>query len=81
MRPVFETKTLSNQSKANLDVKILFGNIIHIIDPEITQMLEKESVWEHRLHIPFWSMIYLYIHKRYNVAMPHNVYPDLHLVG
>ena len=21
------------------------------------------------------------IHKRYNVAMPHNVYPDLHLVG
>ena len=46
-------------SKANLDLKILFGYIIHLIDPEIRKMLEIGFVWESRFHIPFWSMIYL----------------------
>ena len=41
MRPIFETKLLIYQSKANLDVKILFGNITHLIDLEIWEILEK----------------------------------------
>ena len=41
MQPIFETKMLIYQSKANLDVKTLFGNITHPIDPEITKMLER----------------------------------------
>ena len=40
MWPTFETK-MSNcfQSKANLDVKILFGKITHHLDPENRKML------------------------------------------
>ena len=30
---------------------------------------------------PNRNVIYIYIHKRYNVATPHNVFTDLHLVG
>ena len=30
MRPIFKTKLLIYQSKANLDEKILFGNITHL---------------------------------------------------
>ena len=41
MRPILETKILIYQSKANLDVKSLFGNITHLVDPEIRKMLEK----------------------------------------
>ena len=29
------------QSKANLDVKIVFGKVIHLLDPEIRKVLEK----------------------------------------
>ena len=50
------------QTLANLDVKILFGNITHLIDAKIRKMLEnvgKWCVWEPRFYIPFWSMIYL----------------------
>ena len=32
---MFKTKMLIFQSKANLDVRILFGNITHLIGPEI----------------------------------------------
>ena len=35
MQSIFKTKMLIYLSKANLDVKIMFGNIIHLIDPEI----------------------------------------------
>ena len=35
MRPIFETEMLIHQSKANLNVKILFSNNTHLIDPEI----------------------------------------------
>ena len=37
----FETKMLIYQSKANLDGKIFFGNITHLMDPKIRKMLEK----------------------------------------
>ena len=40
MRLMFETKMSIYQSKNNLDVKIFFGNITHLIDPEIRKMLE-----------------------------------------
>ena len=39
--PIFETKILIDQSTANLDMKILFGNITHLRDAEIRKMLEK----------------------------------------
>ena len=29
------------QSKANLDVESLFGNITHLVDPEVRKMLER----------------------------------------
>ena len=38
---IFETNTSTYQSKADLDVNILFGNIIHLIEPEIRKILEK----------------------------------------
>ena len=37
MQPIFESKMFIYQSKANLEVKIVLGNI----DPEIWKMLEK----------------------------------------
>ena len=43
MRPVFETKMLINQSKANLDVKSLFGKITHLLDPEIRKFVLQNS--------------------------------------
>ena len=41
MCQIFKTKMLIYQSKANLDVKILFGNITDLIGPEIMKMPEK----------------------------------------
>ena len=35
------TRLVIYQSKNNLDVKFLFGNITHFIDPEIKKMLER----------------------------------------
>ena len=59
-RPIFQTEMLLYQSKVNLDEKILFGSIPHLIDPEIRKMLVKGmSGWEQKFHIPFWSIIYL----------------------
>ena len=40
MRPIFKNRMLIYQSKADLDVKILFGKITHLVDPEIRKMLE-----------------------------------------
>ena len=39
MRPIFKTKMLICQSKANLDETIFFGKVIHNLDPEIGGML------------------------------------------
>ena len=39
MGPIFKTKMLIYQSKANLNVKILFGKITHYLDPEIRKVL------------------------------------------
>ena len=39
MRLIIKTYMLFYQSKANLDVKILFGKISHLLDPEIRTML------------------------------------------
>ena len=43
MRPIFKTEMLIYQSKAKLDVKILFGKITHHLDPEIMKMLKRVS--------------------------------------
>ena len=59
MRPIFKTKMLIYQSKANLDEKILFGQIIHQFDPEIRKMLVKRNFLKHGFLIPFWSIINL----------------------
>ena len=39
MRPIFKTKMFTYQSKANLDVEILFGKITDHLDQEIRKML------------------------------------------
>ena len=39
MCPIFKTKMLIFQAKANLHGKILFGKIIHHLSPEIERML------------------------------------------
>ena len=44
MRPIFKTKVLIYQSKANLDVKILFGKIKHLKDPTTIKMLVKVCI-------------------------------------
>ena len=43
--PIFKTEKLIYQSKVNLDEKILLGNIPHLIDPEIRQMLVEGMLW------------------------------------
>ena len=44
IRPIAKTKIPVYQSKANLDVKILFGYIIRLIDPELRIMLDRKEV-------------------------------------
>ena len=39
MWPIFNIKMLIFQSKANLNEKILFGTITHLVDSEIRKML------------------------------------------
>ena len=39
MGPIFKTEMLSYQSMANLDEKILFGEIAHHSDPGIRKIL------------------------------------------
>ena len=44
MQPIFQSRILIYLSKENLDVKILFANIGHLVDPEIrsgTNCLQK----------------------------------------
>ena len=41
MKSIFKTNVSINQSKANLNVKILFGKITHLIDPEIRKMMKR----------------------------------------
>ena len=51
MRQIVKTAMSINQSKANLDEKILFGKITRHLDPEIRKMLgrgmfrEKDSIF------------------------------------
>ena len=44
--PIFKTEMLIYQSKINLDEKILFGKITHLLDPEIRQNAGKGHVLE-----------------------------------
>ena len=39
MKPIFKTGMLIYQSKVNLDEKILFGSIPHLVDPKIRKIL------------------------------------------
>ena len=41
MQLIFNVEMFIYQSKANLDVKILFGDITHLVDPEIRKFLER----------------------------------------
>ena len=45
--------------KDNLDEKILFGNITHIVDPEVRKIVESGLLGKSRFQIPFWSFIYM----------------------
>ena len=49
MRPIFKTKTLVFQSKANIDEKILFGKITGFV---------RDLYGNQKFHIPFWSVVY-----------------------
>ena len=57
MSPIFKIKMVIYQSKADLDVKILLGNIIHFIDPKIMKMMERglygnqDSTFHSMIHI------------------------------
>ena len=43
-RPMFKTEMFINQSKANLDEKVLFGKITNHLDPEIRKMLRRSML-------------------------------------
>ena len=59
MRPIFKTKMLVYQSKANLDGEILFDKITHLLGPKIRKMLIRRLCGNQKFHVPFWSMIYV----------------------
>ena len=46
MRLLFETKMSIDQSKANVDVKILFGKITHLLHQEIMIMLARQGEFQ-----------------------------------
>ena len=52
------------RSKANLDLKIFFRKIIHLIDLEINNMLVKGG-----LHTRFWSVDYLPLKFEFNAIV------------
>ena len=56
MRPIFKTEMFIHQSWVSFDVKFLFGQITHRIDPEIRKMLVRGFVWEWELHISYLSV-------------------------
>ena len=58
MWPIFKTKMLIYQSKANLDEKILFVNTTHFWDPTIRKMPARGLYGNQKFHVPFWSIIY-----------------------
>ena len=47
MRPIFKTNTLFYHLKVNFDVKILFGQVIHFVDPKLKK--NREGVLLHYL--------------------------------
>ena len=59
MLPIFKTKILIYQSKANLDENMLFGNICHIWDPRIRKMPVSGFYRNQEYYVPIWFMIYL----------------------
>ena len=56
---MFKTEMLMYQSKANLDVKFLFGKITHLSDPKIRRMPLRSLYENQEFHVPFWSMLHL----------------------
>ena len=45
MLPIYKIEMLIHHSKANTDEKILFSNIPHLIDPEISKLLAESMFW------------------------------------
>ena len=68
MRPIFETKMLIYQSKANLDGKVLFGKITLLEDPKIRDMPVRGLYGNREFHIQFWSRIYVAIKLTLSVS-------------
>ena len=51
MRSVFKAEMLICQSKASIDVKIVFRKITRLLDPDVRKML---IVMKREFHVPFW---------------------------
>ena len=58
-RPIFKTEILICQSKANIDMKLLFGKITRLLDQEMRKNACKGFVLERKFHVPFWPIIQL----------------------
>ena len=56
---------LFDQSKANLDDKILVGKIIQLHDPKIKKPSARIRELKREFHLPFWSMIYLLLKLKF----------------
>ena len=54
-RPIFKTKMLLDETKANFDMNILYGTITHVLDPKACERL----LWERKFHPLFWPRTYL----------------------
>ena len=69
--PISKNKMLIHQSKANLDEKILSGRIIHLQDLTIENRNNAYKVFEYErgIHLPFWTMIYLALKRKFNTIV------------
>ena len=55
-----KTKILIYDSKLRLNVKILFSEITHILDPiKSKENVSDRFIWEWEFYVRFWSMIYV----------------------
>ena len=50
MKPIFKTEVLMYQSKVNLEEKILFVNVPHLIDPETRACLQQKIPYSILVH-------------------------------
>ena len=57
-----------NQSKADLDEKILFDNITHLYDPTIRKMPVRSLYGNLKFHVPFLSIIYVALKFTFKVS-------------